>query len=175
MSLFRFLGLEEKASPANAAETDTVRRISEALDRLEAERARYVAGFAYVLSRIARSDLNISETESRAMERLVAEHGDLPEAQAVLVVQIAKTQQKLFGGTEDFLVTREFNQIATRDQKLDLLDCLFAVAAADGVISVEEDEAIRQVASELMLEHPDFIAVRMRYRDYLAVLKKPTA
>jgi uncharacterized tellurite resistance protein B-like protein len=173
MSLLRFLGLEDDKGAAGVAETDTVRRIAGALDQMEPERARYVSGFAYVLSRVARADLNISEVESREMERIVAGHGGLPEAQAVLVVQIAKTQQKLFGSTEDFLVTREFNKTATREQKLELLDCLFAVAAADGVVSGAEDDAIRQVAREFTLEHPDFIAVRSRYRDFLAVLKKP--
>jgi uncharacterized tellurite resistance protein B-like protein len=173
MSLLRFLGLEDDKRTASVEETDTVRRIAEALDQMEPERARYISGFAYVLSRVARADLNISEIESREMERLVAGHGGLPEAQAVLVVQIAKTQQKLFGSTEDFLVTREFNKSAVREQKLALLDCLFAVAAADGVVSGAEDDAIRQVARELTLEHPDFIAVRSRYRDFLAVLKKP--
>ena len=173
MSLLRFLGLEDVKKTASVEETDTVRRIAEALDRLEPERARYISGFAYVLSRVARADLNISEVESREMERLVAGHGGLPEAQAILVVQIAKTQQKLFGSTEDFLVTREFNKTALREQKLELLDCLFAVAAADGVVSGAEDDAIRQVARELTLEHPDFIAVRSHYREFLAVLKKP--
>ncbi len=173
MSLLKFLGLEDGKKTAIVEETDTVRRIAEALDQMEPERARYVSGFAYVLSRVARADLNISEIESREMERLVAGHGGMPEVQAILVVQIAKTQQKLFGSTEDFLVTREFNKIAVREQKLELLDCLFAVAAADGVVSGAEDDAIRQVARELTLEHPDFIAVRSRYRDFLAVLKKP--
>jgi uncharacterized tellurite resistance protein B-like protein len=173
MLLRRFLGLEDVKRTASAEETDAVRRIAEALDQMEPERARYISGFAYVLSRVARADLNISEVESREMERIVAREGGLPEAQAILVVQIAKTQQKLFGSTEDFLVTREFNKIAAREQKLELLDCLFAVAAADGVVSVAEDESIREVARELTLEHPDFIAARSRYREFLAVLKKP--
>jgi len=32
---------------------------------------------------------------------------------------------------------------------------------------------IRQIATELRLEHRDFIAVKSRYRDSLAVLQKP--
>ena len=49
----------------------------------------------------------------------------------LIVVQMAKTQNQLFGSTEDYLVTREFERMASREQKLALLDCLFAVAAAD--------------------------------------------
>jgi uncharacterized tellurite resistance protein B-like protein len=173
MSILKYFGLESEETPAGAPETETVRKITGALDRLDPERARYIAGFAYVLSRVARADLLISESETWAMERIVAAHSRLPEEQAIIVVQIAKTQNKLFGGTEDFLVTREFNKIATREQKLELLDCLFAVAAAEDLISTEEDAEIRQISRELALEHRDFIAVRSRYRDHLSVLKRP--
>lgn len=134
--------------PHSSAETDTVRKITESLDRLEPERAKYVAAFAYLLSRVARADLNISPEESRVTERIVMEIGGLPEEQAVIVVQIAKTQNILFGGTEDYLVAREFNSIASHDQKLSLLHCLFAVAAADESISTVEDNQISQIADE---------------------------
>ena len=52
--------------------------------------------------------------ETRAIERIVMDRSQLPEAQAVLVVQIAKSQNLLFGGTEDYVVTREFARTATR-------------------------------------------------------------
>jgi uncharacterized tellurite resistance protein B-like protein len=88
------------------------------------------------------------------------------------VIQIAKSQHLLFGGTENYLVTREFNKIATRKQKLALLNCLFAVSSTDEDISSEEDREIRQITAELKLEHKDFIAVRSAYRHHLSVLKK---
>jgi uncharacterized tellurite resistance protein B-like protein len=84
---------------------------------------------------------------------------------------MAKTQNILFGGTENFLVTREFNRIATREQKLALVDCLFAVAADDSISTVEENE-ISRICGELQLTHDDFISVRSAYREQLAVLRK---
>ena len=172
MSILRYLGLTESEPAPGTPETETVRRITTALDQMDLEQARYIAGFAYVLSRVARADLHISDEETRAMVRIVADHGGLPEAQAIIVVQIAKTQNKLFGGTENFLVTREFSKLAGFDQKLALLDCLFAVAAAEGMISTEEDNVIRQISLELGLEHRDFIAVRSGHRDRLSFLKE---
>ena len=106
------------------------------------------------------------------MERIVTEHGGLPEEQAVIVVQIAKAQNTLFGGTENYLVSREFKSMASHQEKMALLDCLYAIAAAEGAISLIEDNEISQIADELRIEHPDFISVRSRYRDHLAVLKK---
>src|SRR4051812_6287119 len=106
MSIATFLEkFRQHADTHAGSETDTVRKIVRALDALEPERARHIAAFAYVLSRVARADMNISEVETREMEQLVAELGGLPEEQAILAVQIAKTQTTLFGGTENFLVT----------------------------------------------------------------------
>jgi uncharacterized tellurite resistance protein B-like protein len=161
-----------RPASADPVETETVRKIVDRLNHMDPEHARFVAAFAYVLSRVARADLRIDAEETRAMERIVSEHGGLPEDQAVIVVQLAKTQNLLFGGTENFLVTRELNRIASREQKLALLDCLFAISAADGSISTLEGGVIRQIAAELLLEHSDFIDVRRRYRDRLSVLER---
>ncbi len=159
------------ANGLDGDETETVRRIVQQLDNLEPERARYIAAFAYILSRVARADMNISDVETREMEHQVIRLSQLPAEQAVLVVQIAKTQATLFGGTENFLVTQEFNRMATVEQKLALLDCLFAVAAADKVISSVEDREIRLINDELQLTHEQYISARYSFREYLAVLK----
>jgi uncharacterized tellurite resistance protein B-like protein len=172
MSIFRILGIPSDSPGKSSPETETVRKITRALDQLEPARAKFIAAFAYLLSRAARADLNISAAETRTIERIVMEHGHLPEEQAVIVAQMAKTQTVLFGGTENYLVSREFNAAATHGEKMALLDCLFAVAASEDAISTIEDNEISQIADELRIEHRDFISVRSRYRDHLAVLKK---
>jgi len=169
MSILKFLGFQE--APVHGAETDTVRKIVQKLDQLPEDQARHVASFAYLLSRAADADLTVSAEETAVMERVVMEKGGLSEELAILVVQIAKTQTHLFGGTENYLVTREFERLATREQKLALLDCLFAVTAADENITASEDNVVKQIASELKLSHSEYIAARSRFREHLAVLK----
>jgi uncharacterized tellurite resistance protein B-like protein len=134
-----------RAAPSAAAsqgDTDTVRRIVAELETLDPGRARFLAAFAYVLSRVAGADLHISELETAKMIELIARAGQLSQAQAILVVEIAKAQNRLFRGTEDFLVTREFGRIASDRERRDLLDCLFAVSAADDRISADEEAQI---------------------------------
>jgi len=164
-------GGSPRLQEAGIDETETVRKIARALDQLDTERARYIASFAYILGRVAHADLDISEEENRAMERIVVERGGLPPEQAVIVVHIANSQNRLFGGTEDFLVTREFNEIADRAQKLQLLDCLYAVSASDDEVSTVEDNEISKIASELRLERNDLVRARAAYVEYLSVLK----
>jgi uncharacterized tellurite resistance protein B-like protein len=174
VSILEFFGFDRRkaAAAAGGAETETVREIAEALDRLEPDRARFLAAFAYLLGRVAHADLEISPEESRSMVEIVRDEGGLDEGQAALVVEIAKSRNLLFGATENFLVSREFERMADRGQKMGLLRCLFAVSAADESISVAEDNEVRRVASELRLEHRDFIAARTAWRQHLAVLRE---
>jgi uncharacterized tellurite resistance protein B-like protein len=174
MSFLEIFGFGKKeGEESSSLQTGVVRKIVESLDRMDPQQAKYVAAFAYLLGRLANSDLDISQEETLTMERLVVEVGGLPEEQAMLVVQMAKSHAKLFGGTENFLVTREFSRMASHEQKLDLIRCLFAVAAADLSISAIEDNEIRQISSELNLEHPEYIEIKAAHSEYLEVLKKP--
>jgi uncharacterized tellurite resistance protein B-like protein len=173
MSILKFLGLDQQqlGRGATSAETETVRKIVQQLDQLPEDQARYIAAFAYLLSRAARADLHVTTDETAVMERIVMKEGGLSEELAPIVVQMAKTQNQLFGSTEDYLVTREFQRIATQEQKLALLECLFAVTASDENITSEEDNVVKQISSELKLSHADYIAARLRFREHLAVLK----
>jgi uncharacterized tellurite resistance protein B-like protein len=153
-------------------DTETVRRIVAELDRLEPARARYLAAFAYVLSRVAGADLEVSEAEKQRIVEILRTEGHLPEAQALLIAEIAKTQNRLFGGTEDFLVTREFGEIVTDEQRKDLLYCLFAVSAADEKVSGDEEQQIWQIARELGFTHDQYVAARLAHSDKRTVLRK---
>ena len=171
MSILDLLGLGEKAEADREQGTETVRRIVAELEALEPEKARYIAAFAYIMGRVAHADRQISAEETQAMEEIVRKLAHLPEAQAVLVVEIAKSQNRLFGGTENFLVTREFAEISTPDQRQELLDCLFAVSAADESISSVEEAQIRQIASELGFSHREYVEARSVYSRHREVLK----
>lgn len=161
--------------PGGAGDTETVRRIVGELNRLEPERARHLAAFAYVLSRVANADLEISEAETRKIAEILQKLGGLPEEQALLVAEIANSQNRLFGGTENYLVTREFREIASEEERRQLLDCLFAVSAADDAITGEEEGQISQIASELGFTRREFVDARMAYSDKRTVLRRPNS
>jgi uncharacterized tellurite resistance protein B-like protein len=164
-SLLRsWLGVPDTAA---AGEHEALRDVLDALDRLEPDRARHLAAFAYLLGRIAHADQHVSPEETRAMEDHVAREGGIPPEQAMLVVGLAKTSNLLFGGTANFLVAREFEKNATYEQKLSLLRCLFAVSASEGRISVAEENEIQRVARELRVERADVVKLRLAYREHL--------
>jgi uncharacterized tellurite resistance protein B-like protein len=158
-------------APGPTGDTQTVRAIVAQLEAMPRDQARYLAGFAYVLSRAAQADLSISEAETRRMEQIVVEHGKLPEAQAVIVVEIAKTRADLFGATEDYLVTREFRKTASDAQCLDLLRCCFLVGVADDTITAEESGTLNSIAEELQVDAKDLTALRAEFAEQSAALQ----
>lgn len=176
MVLRRFLGLgNQPTAPGgrpSAGETETVRRIIRELEQLEPDQRMYLAGFSYILTRAAHADLDISAEESAVMERIVSQIGGLPEAQSVLVVEIARHQSELYGGTEDYLVTREFAARATDEQKKATVAACFAVAAADHVITAEEYAELTQIAGELDLNREELNVIRREYVDQLAAIQQ---
>jgi uncharacterized tellurite resistance protein B-like protein len=161
----------EPRPQVGASDSDTLRRISRALDAMDPDRARYVACFAFILSRVANADLDISDAETAEMERVVVAFGGLPEEQAILAVQIAKSQSRLFGGTENFSVTKLFKEMSNHTQRVELMHCLFAVSSADDAVSVVEENEIWKIATELGITHSEYVAIRSDYRDKREVLR----
>jgi len=153
------------APPTPAAETATVRRIVAQLEALPPDRARLLAGAAYVVSRAANADMAISDDEVALMERTLVERTGVSEAEAVIVVEIARQQARLFGSTEDYLVTREFKRVATPEQRLGVLRACFQVAAANDEISSPETAVLNQIATELDIEPADFDTIRAEHRE----------
>jgi uncharacterized tellurite resistance protein B-like protein len=176
MSFMRFLTRPgdggRPGGPANtdqgaaslSSETEAVRRIVGRLEALPPDKARLLAGMAYVLARAAYADMDISDAETAAMEEELSESG-LDQSQAVLVVEMAKLQEKTAGGTSDYLVTREFRELSTPEQRLMVLRACFRVCAADDAISGTESTTLDEIASELDISREDATAVRAEFAD----------
>lgn len=154
-----------------AGETESIRRIATEIEALPLEQRRFVAGFAYVLARTAHADLDISPAELEYMERAVVEVGHLSEAQAVLVVEMARNMNELYGATDDYVVTREFARSATREQLEDLLRTAFAVGAADDSISAAEVAELNEIGKELGFRSDEVDSIRNEFRDQLAAIQ----
>jgi uncharacterized tellurite resistance protein B-like protein len=175
VSFLRFLGghpadtttVGVAGSPDLTAETTAVRHIVARLESLPPETARFLAAMAYVLARAANADLEISAVETAAMEQELIGAG-LDQSQAVLVVEMAKLQEKLSGETSDYLVTREFREHSTPDQQLALMRACYHIAAADNSITSMENATLVEIANELGLSREDAARVRADFADKIS-------
>jgi uncharacterized tellurite resistance protein B-like protein len=169
-TILRKLGVDVDVDDSGGSEA--LETIADALEQMEPSEARYIAAFAYLLSRVAHADHEVSDAERASMQTVLGQRAGLTPDRAAMVVQLATSRIIHVRGTDDYLVAREFAAMATRDQKRALLDGLFAVSASDDSIVTLEDNEIRRVASEIGLEHQDVVEIRQQYRDRLAFLKR---
>lgn len=181
MSIFRrVLGLDSSATGPGApqqgglpvGETDSVRRIAARLAVLPPERARFVAGFAYLLGRAANADLAVTEAETAEMTRLLAEVGELDPSTASLVAELAGSRAERFGATEDYLVTREFKAISTPAERERLLRCCLLVVAADDDVDAEEAWLVNRLAEELDVDRADLNRIRAEFHDRIGGVRE---
>lgn len=168
-AILRKLGLDVEVDDGGSEALDA---IADTLEHMDPAEARYIAAFAYLLSRVAHADHDVTDAERASVAGVLAEHAGLAPDRADIVTALATSQMIHVRGTEDYRVTQEFARIATREQKRALLDGLFAVGASDASIVTIEDNEIRRIANELKIQHGEFIAVRSKHLQHLAVLRR---
>lgn len=160
----------QPAAPPPSNETESIRRISGELEALPLEQRRFVAGFAYVLARAAHADLSVSEAEIGDMEQEMVAVAQLSRPQAALVIEMARHMNELYGPTDDFIVTRDWAEAATPEQREALLRAAFTVASRDA-ISAEEVAELNEIGKELLFRPDEVDAIRYEFRDQLAAIQ----
>ena len=167
--LLASLGLVADQSPADA--DSFLGRLHAQLGRLGGERLDYLAGFAGQLARVANAEGGISPDEAAAMSAQLSAHGRLSEADAAVVVDLVRHEFEELRSAESHLLNRAINDHASEAEKQVVLDCLYAVAAADHLVSDVEEREIRRVAEALMVPHSVLMTIRARYRDRIEALR----
>ncbi len=170
MSLLRFLGLGSDKAGRDAAPPSLL-QLEPSLETLPPEEARLAAAFAYLLARIAGADLRIEDAERASIAQRLERFGEMSAEQSRLLADTAVRVAELRGGSDDHLVARAFRDMTERDERLRLLRCLYAVAAADKTISTVEDNEIFEVATAIGIARSDVIALRSKWKEYLGSMK----
>lgn len=144
-------------------------KIENLLAGLPEKDARYLACVALMAARVANIDSEVSEGEKKRVLEVLRNLMSLPEDQARAVMEIALASEDQLT-VEFHIVTRRLNEIASREQKLELLHLLFHVAAEDDVTEQESDN-IGAISNALLLPRSDFLSVRAAYREHRKIFK----
>ena len=170
MSLLRFLGLGGSTAGRDSEPASLV-ELGKSLDSLDPGEARLAAAFAYLLARVAGADLRTDDSEQAAITDRLTSFGDLAPETAAVLARAAIQVTDLHGGTDDHLVARAFRDMTEEEERLRLLRCLYAVAAADDTITTVEDNEIFEIASAIGIGRTSVIAIRSEWKQYLGTLK----
>jgi uncharacterized tellurite resistance protein B-like protein len=171
MRLTRFLttlGFHGDGAPADA-DAAFMRRLQTQLVRLGPERMEYLAGFAGELARVADVDDGMSAAEAALIKTQLTEHG-LTDVEAAVVLDLLRHEIEVLHSLPHHVLNRAVNKHASAAEKEALVDCLYAVAAADHSVSDLEEREIRRVADALLIPHSVLMRIRGRYRDRIEVL-----
>lgn len=160
-----------RAEESEPGDETVLAALEAVLEDIEPVRAERLAAFAGLLARVAFADEKISEPEVRSIARIVAAHGNLSEREAQAVSLVARDRTVALRGVDDHLLSRRFNRIASEEDRVRLIECLYAVATADDLVTHVEDQEIRRIADALMLPSRTVMEIRSRHREKLEELR----
>ena len=139
------------------------RRYSEAgLEmKLPVEQLNYLTLFAGLLALVAYADGDISLNEKKKIKHRLKQLAEFGAEELELIITVIEDQA--LKGLDRFRLTSEFFKVSNSDQRQQLLDCMFALAAAgDGQLLNREIEEIRSIAYALSFTHKDFISAKLK-------------
>ncbi len=109
---------------------------------------------------VARTNPDVTGDEQAAMLATLQQNWRLNSEQASFLVDVALSQ--LPGDLDSFRLADAFAAASDYDERGQLVDALFAIAAADHAVNDDEVEKIRIIANTLVLTHQRFIEAKLK-------------
>lgn len=106
---------------------------------------------AALLVEAARMDENFDAGERATIEKLLAKRFDMEPTAVHSLVEAA--EQRLRDSAQYFPFTREITKSLSTEQRTSIIEMLWEVAYADGVLDPHEDALLRQIAG--LIHVPD--------------------
>ncbi len=113
-----------------------------------------------LMAQIAHVNPDVTDAERATMVDALQTYWHLAPQEAALVVDVAISETASL--LDRYRLAREFSGLCSHQERVEFLDVLFALAAADGMATYEEIEEIRQLARSLKLSHREFISAKLK-------------
>jgi len=116
-----------------------------------------------LLLEVAHSDGHYQGTEAKIVHDLLAGMFNLPADLIVELVDFARDHQQ--NSTDLFQFAREINAHFSLEEKLAVMEGVWRIIYADGVLDKFEDALARQLATLLRLSHKEAIGCKVKVLD----------
>lgn len=130
-----------------------------------------IAAVAGLVACVAYADGVYHPDEKREVARLLGRVHGLPPAGAQAISALLDDRIAELARAEMHAHARAMKEGTEPEARLEVLDVLLDLAAADGVVSVQETELLRRIAKSLGLSSDEYNAAQARHRDKLSVLR----
>ena len=113
---------------------------------------------AVLLLEVSRADFDITDDEKQAITEILTTQFKLQQSEAAALLRYVITEHEQYTSAHPFI--RLLNEELEQSSKRALLEGLWKVAFADGVLDKYEEYHIRKIADWLYLSHADFIRIK---------------
>jgi len=117
--------------------------------RIDDVALRRLSAAGGLMAKVALVDRELADEESHAMKRTLETYWNINPYEASFVVGVALAEET--AELDYTRLTREFVTFTSVTERARFLDILFAVADADGFVSLEEIREIHNIATHLLL------------------------
>ena len=124
------------------------------------------------MARVAYVDFSLDPKEVDKMKVLMKGYSFGQKLKPEMIVELATTNIKEMAGLENHLYVHPLNEVLSKDEKFEVVQVLFFVAASDGVVEAIESEEIRTINKGLELSTQHFLAARAQVASYLKSLHR---
>jgi uncharacterized tellurite resistance protein B-like protein len=121
---------------------------------------RKLSTAAGLMARVSRADPSSSDEELNIMAQVLQSYWPISPEAARIAAEATLSGVSL--DTDPLRLAQEMLDTTTEDERTRFMDALFAVAAADGFVSMEEMSEIGSIASWLYLPRKTFIAAKVK-------------
>lgn len=131
-------------------------------DTVDEDRALQLATAA-LLMEVASADYEISASERDTVRRLVEENYGVTADEAAEIA--ARAEQDSNHVTSLYPFTRMIMDECSMEDRVEIVNMLWQVTAADGIIDAHETHLVRKIAELLYVPHSEFIRTRLQHDD----------
>lgn len=147
-------------------------KISSQLQTGEEEEITKIACIAGLFARVAYADMKIQTAEIEAMQQALSKWSHLSEEEVQIISHLAIEEMIELSGLENHKYTAPLNDLMDENERYEILESLFSIAASDGNAEHIEAEEIRLITQGLKLTPRHFTSARATVMEYLGALKK---
>jgi uncharacterized tellurite resistance protein B-like protein len=121
---------------------------------------------AVLLVEVMRCDSNFATSERAATEKALRSTFALSDAE--LARLMAQAEQTAQGANDYFHFTSAMNDQFSQPQKIQVIELMWRVAYADGVLDENEQHLISKIAGLLHVTHGEYIAAKLNAKSALS-------
>ncbi len=161
---------ETSADPQQAAEL--YESVRSHLQEGDEDSVIIIASVAALLLCIAYADSDYDSREEAVLRATLGRMHGMDQAGVESIMSVLREKLVRITGAEATTYARELLNLTDDDFRVQLLDLLLAVAAADDNVTVSETNILRDVTKALGLSQATYLKAQSVHRDKLAVLRR---